>query len=250
MRLLFAQFAQAQRRTFLPLRGRFARCASAAVAVLFFCCCASMVQAQKTYSVGSLNTADQFVDAFDGFRIRMTELGYREGDNVRYHYHNSRGDAELLDILARRLAQDRLDVIVTSSTSATVAAAKATMGTRIPVVFLSSGNARRLVKRFAGSGSNLTGISSASVELVGKRLELLKELAPGTRRIAVPLDTTGVNYKSNIRETNEAATRLGLKVWEIKISNREELERVSHDITRRKADAIFTPPDSLLTERI
>lgn len=230
--------------------GHFLKCLGILVGALSLVCFAATASAQKVYSIGSLNTADQFVNAFDGFRSRMAELGYREGQNVRYQYYNSRGDAELLDALARKLAHDNLDLIVTSSTSATVAAAKATARTRIPVVFLSSGNAHRLVKSFSSSGSNLAGISSASVELVGKRLELLKELAPDARRIAVPLDPAGVNYRANISETTEAAARLGLKVWEIKVANYEELERFSQDITRKTADAIFTPPDSLLTERI
>lgn len=218
--------------------------------ILYLFCLAETARAQKVYSIGSLNTADQFISAFDGFRSRMAELGYRDGQNVRYQYYNSRGNAELLKTLAQKLAQDRLDLIVTSSTSATVAAAKATQGTRIPVIFLSAGNAQMLVKDYSSSGTNLAGISSASVELVGKRLELLKELAPGAKRVAMPLDPAGVNYSATIAETTEAAARLGLKIWEIKVTNHEELERLSQPITRKTADAIFAPPDSLMTDGI
>ncbi|HEU4341256.1 MAG TPA: ABC transporter substrate-binding protein [Candidatus Binatia bacterium] len=218
--------------------------------ILCLFCVTETARAQKVYSIGSLNTADQFISAFDGFRSRMAELGYREAQNVRYQYYNSRGNAELLRTLAEKLAQDRLDLIVTSSTSATVAAAKATQGSRVPVVFLSAGNAQMLVKSFSSSGTNLAGISSASVELVGKRLELLKELAPGAKRVAMPLDPTGVNYNATISEASEAAARLGLKIWQIKVTNHEELERLSQNITRKTADAVFAPPDSLMTDGI
>ena len=229
-----------------PLPGAF----GLLLGILCLFCLTSTARAQKVYSIGSLNTAEQFISAFDGFRSRMAELGYRDGQNVRYQYYNSRGNAELLKTLAQKLAQDRLDLIVTSSTSATVAAVKATQGTRIPVIFLSAGNPQMLVKSFSSSGTNLAGISSASVELVGKRLELLKELAPGAKRVAMPLDPTGVNYKATMAETSQAAARLALKIWEIKVTNHEELERLSQNITRTTADAIFAPPDSLMTDGI
>ncbi len=91
--------------------------------------------AEKIYSIASLNAADQFIAALDGFRIRMAELGYREGYNVGYQYYNSRGNAELLRTLARKVARDKVDMIVTSSTNGSVAAAKA-IGLTIPKAML------------------------------------------------------------------------------------------------------------------
>lgn len=208
------------------------------------------VDAQKIYSVGSLNTADQFISAFEGFRGRMAELGYREKHNVRYQYYNARGNSELLATLAQKMVQDRVDLIVTSSTSATVAAAKASEKNRIPVLFLSAGNPELLVKSYAGSGSNLAGISSASTELVQKRFELLKELVPAARKLIVLHYPGGVNYKANISETRGAAARLRLKLWEISVMSVEEIEKAMHGINRSAADAIFMPPESLLTEGI
>src|SRR5262249_19706833 len=157
-----------------------------------------------------LNTADQFIDAFEGFRARMNDLGYRDGQTVQYQYYNSKGNNDLLKRLAQHLVQGKVDMIVTSSTAATLAAAKATEGNQIPVVFLSAGNPQKLVKSFSSSGSNLTGISSATFELTGKRLEILKEFAPGTRRIVMPLDPRGVNYTTYAPESREAAAKLGM----------------------------------------
>jgi putative ABC transport system substrate-binding protein len=207
-------------------------------------------QAQKVYSIGSLNTAEQFIDAFQGFRSRMAELGYRDGQNVRYQYYNSRGNEELLRIVTQKLVQDKVDLIVTSSTSATVAAVKATEDIRIPVLFLSAGNAHLLVKSFSSSGTNLAGISSASVELTGKRFELLKELAPRTKRIAMPLDPKGVNYKAIIAETQNAATKIGVNISEIHVRSVNEIAKIAPLITRKSHDAIFQPADSLVTEGI
>lgn len=172
---------------------------------------AGKAAAQKVHSIGSLNTADQFINSFEGFKSRMAEFGYLEGKNVRYQYYNSRGNDELLRTVAQKLVQDRVDLIVTSSTTATVAAAKATAESRIPVLFVSAGNPQKLVKSFSSSGSHLAGISSATLELTGKRLQLLKELSPQVKRIALPSVPEGINYQSNVAETKEAAARIGFR---------------------------------------
>jgi putative ABC transport system substrate-binding protein len=205
---------------------------------------------KKIYSIGSLNTADSFITAFEGFRERMAEMGYRDGKNVRYQYYNSRGNAELLRTIARKLVQDKVDMIVTSSTTGSVVAAKATEGTQIPVVFLSSGNPQALVKSFASSGTNLAGVSSASLELMGRRLELLRELAPRSKRIALPLDSKNVNYKANLSETREAAGKLNLIVTELPVASVEDLVKTSSAIKRGAFDAIFSSADSVITEGI
>jgi len=206
--------------------------------------------AQKVYSIGSLNTGDSFINAFEGFRARMTELGYRERQNVQYQYYNSKGNEELLRTIAHKLVHEKVDLIVTSSTTATVAAARATQGTPIPVVFLSAGNSQNLFKSFSGSGSNLAGISSASLELTGKRFELLKELAPGTKKIAIPLDPNGVNYKAIVAEVQATAPKFGLGYTEIHVRQVEEIGTMVQSITRKKYDAIYHPPDSLVTEGV
>jgi putative ABC transport system substrate-binding protein len=206
--------------------------------------------AQKVYSIGSLNTAEQFISSFEGFKARMADLGYREHHNVRYQFYNSRGKTELLASLAEKLVQDKVDMIVTSSTSATAVAAKATEKTRIPVLFLSAGNPEKLVKAYAGSGSNLAGISSASLELLEKRFELLKELAPSTKRVAVLHYPPGINYRSNVSETRDAAARLKFKLAEFNANTVGELEKSLEGITRGEFDAMFAPPESFITENI
>lgn len=207
-------------------------------------------EAQKVYRIASLNTAEQFVGSYEGFKARMAELGYAEGKNVRYEFYNSKGSDEALKQFAQKIVENRVDLIVTSSTTATVAAARATQGTSIPVIFLSAGNAQILVKSFASSGSNLAGISSASVEITGKRFELLKQMAPWVKRLALLVDPTGVNYKSITAEVGESAKKLNLAVQEVKVSNREEVIKGLARVTRKTTDAIFTPPDSSITASI
>jgi putative ABC transport system substrate-binding protein len=126
---------------------------------LFFCFTDS-VEAQKVYHIGALVAEDLFLPSFEGFKKKMSELGYLEGKNIKYYLHNAKGEQEALKKLAEQLLKDKHDVIVTSSTTATAPMAKATAGTNIPVVFLSAGNPLRFVKSYSSSGNNLTGISS------------------------------------------------------------------------------------------
>jgi len=205
---------------------------------------------QQVYRIASINTSASFEDSFRGFKARMQELGYREGKNVRYDFYDTRGDGELLMRVAGRLVKDKVNMIVTSSTTATVAAAKATAGTNLPVVFLSAGNPQRLVKSFASSGSNLAGISSGTLELTGKRFELLREMVPAARRVARFSNPRGVNYAFSNAEVVDAAKKLGFTLTDLVVTNRSEIRDQTESLRAGKVDAVFTPPDALITGAI
>lgn len=211
---------------------------------------AGQLNAQKVYAIGSLNTAEQFVDALEGFKSRLAELGYREGANVRFAFHNSKGNAEMLKSMARKLVDEKVDMIVTTSTSGTVAAAKATVGTGIPVIFLSAGNPERLVRNYGTSGTNLAGISSASLALTAKRYELLRELYPRAKKVAMPLAPTGVNYEAIIAEVRQSAPKLGFAVAELQVHSGADISRIALSINNKTYDGIFMPADSLVSEGI
>ncbi len=211
---------------------------------------ATCSEAQKIYRIGSLNTSQQFTDSFTGFRIRMNEMGYREEQNVRYDFYDAKGRDEALNEFARKMVQDKADLIVTSSTTATIAAAKATAASDIPVVFLSVGNPQKFIKNFASSGNNLAGISAATVEITSKRFELLRELTPWVKRVAALSNSKGVNFRADLDETQEAAKKLGLTLWEVEATGRREIAKIVPNITRKRVDAIYSPPDATITEAI
>lgn len=206
----------------------------------------SWAQRPKVYHVGALVADDQFIPAVDGFKQRMRELGYIEGQNIKYDFQNSKGDQDLLRKLAEILVQRKPDLIVTSSTTASVPIAMLTKGTDLPVVFLSAGDPLRLVKRYASSGSNLTGISSSAVELTAKRMELLKKLAPNVKRVILLIDTAaiGINHERLTADAQEAASRLGLAHvrLEIHTKNPDEMKQKIPLIKRSLGDALFVPP--------
>lgn len=207
-------------------------------------------QAQKSYRIASLNTGPQFVDSFNGFKSRMEELGYKEGRDTRYDFYDSPVIEEVLDATARKIVQDRIDLIVTSSTTATLAAAKATQGTNIPVVFLSVGNPHKVIKSFSGSGSNLAGISSASLEITGKRFELLRDLAPSAKRVAVVANPQGVKHQACTAEITEATKKLGFNLVAVEVTSSKEIANLVPTVNRKRIDAIYASPDALITEAI
>ena len=207
-------------------------------------------EAQKVYHIGALLQEEQFVPALEGFKKKMAELGYIEGKNISYQVYNAESDRERLQRFAEKLVQGKVDLIVTSSTTATVPVAKLTQGSSLPVVFLSSGNPLEFVKSYASSGNNLTGISSAALDLTEKRLELLKELVPRVKRVVALANPKGVTYRENLTMVQAAAKKNGLTVREARASNREEFAQALGPITRKVADAILLQPDAIITKNI
>jgi len=207
-------------------------------------------EAQKVYRICALLQEEQFVPALEGFKKKMAELGYVEGKNISYQVYNAESDRERLQRFAEKLVQDKPDLIVTSSTTATVPVAKLTQGTDLPVVFLSSGNPLEFVKSYASSGNNLTGISSAALDLTGKRLELLKELAPRVKRLVALTNPKGATYRDNLVAIQAVAKKSGLTVREARASSREELTQVIGSIARKVADAILLQPDAIITKNV
>jgi putative ABC transport system substrate-binding protein len=204
-------------------------------------------EAQKVYRIGALVASDQFVPAFDGFKKKMAEIGHIEGGNIQYDFHNAKGDRETLNKLAQKLVESKPDLIVTSSTTATAPVAKASAGTNIPVVFLSAGNPLRFVKSYSSSGNNLTGITTSTIDITAKRMELLKELAPGIKKVISLHNPKGENYEANLKATREAAKRLGLELVEVNVTSKEELIKRANEILSRKlGDGVVHPPDATI----
>ena len=207
-------------------------------------------RAQKVYHVGALLAEEQFVPAVEGFKKKMTELGYVEGKNIEYRVYNAQLDREKLQQFAQKLIQEKPDLIVTSSTTATLPLVKLTAGSDLPVVFLSSGNPLELVKSYASSGNNLTGISAATLDLTAKRLELLKELVPKVKRVVSLNNPKGPNYRDYLAAVQQAAKNSGLTVREAKGANREQLKKALGSVTRKVADAIMLQPDVIMSGNI
>jgi putative ABC transport system substrate-binding protein len=217
-----------------------------ALAILLAFVSPCWAEGQKVYRIGALVVEDQFAPAIEGFKQRMAELGYVEGTNIIYELHNAKGNQDILKKLAERLVEQKPDLIATTSTSATIPVAKLTNGTNLPVVFLSAGDPLRFVRSYSSSGNNLTGISSAALDLIGKHIELLKNLTPRLRRFILLVNPAGTNYAQYLKVTRVAAKRLGLELREVEIraNNAEEVKQRLFLIKRKLGDGLLIPPDA------
>src|SRR5512132_335057 len=158
------------------------------------------------------------------FRRELRKLGYIEGKNMAFEYRSAENKLDRLPALADELIRLNVDVLVTGSTAATLAAKDATR--TIPIVFLSGSDpvALGLVDSLARPGENITGFTSIGSVLAGKRLELLKETIPKLYRVAVlwnPQDSSSVQVW---KESQLPARELGLQLHSMEMKGSDKFE--------------------------
>jgi putative ABC transport system substrate-binding protein len=153
------------------------------VGSLFLSGCGAQI-ASKTYRVGILSGHPAFAAVADGFIAQMDELGYVEGKNIVYDLQETGSDAERMKEISQKFVADEVDLILTITHGAALAAKAATEGTDIPVVFaIAQTEDATLVENVRNPGGNITGVRYPGPDLAAKRLELLLEIAPQTKRV-------------------------------------------------------------------
>ena len=177
----------------------------------------------------------------EAFLQGLRDLGYVEGRNIAIEYRDAEGKLEQLPGLAAELVALKVDVIAVTSTPAGLAAKKATM--TIPIVFTWAADPVRsgLVTSLGRPGGNVTGLSVLFTELVGKRLELLKQAVPGVSRVAVlrhPGDYGEGTEREMLREADVAARALGVRLQVVEARGPQDFDRAFADMTRARADAV------------
>jgi len=169
-------------------------------------------------------------------REGLRALGYVEGANLVIDARAARGRVESLPALARELLDAKPEVLVTFGTTAAQAAKAATMTTPIVMAFAGDPVGMRIVASLARPGGNITGMSLATSELPGKRLDLLMEVVPKLTRIAILGD---ISRQIEIEETEKAARVLGLSVALVELTRAEGLDRALGEVSRTRAQALF-----------
>jgi ABC-type uncharacterized transport system substrate-binding protein len=181
----------------------------------------------------------------DAFVQRLHELGWIDGRNVAIEYRWGEGRAERFTEVAAEFVRLKVDVILAGGTEAAVAAKQAT--SVIPIVFPSAGDpiGSRLVASLARPGGNVTGLSNLGSGLAAKRLELLREVFPDLRRLAVMLNA---DYSGGVTESGEmdvAARTLGLELIPLPIRRVEDIAPAFAGLKGR-AEGLYTIGDSLV----
>jgi putative tryptophan/tyrosine transport system substrate-binding protein len=198
-------------------------------------------QRVKVRKIGFLSQAGTFPINVDAFRKGMRELGYIEGQNIIIEYRSAETSTQLTQF-TNDLVQQKVDVIVTSGPAARPAK---TATETIPIVFNFSGDPVEagFINSLARPGRNMTGVSQLSFELVGKRLEVLKEAMPGVSRVGVLASPLHAGEQRELKETQNTARGLGIALQYNQVKNTSEVGAAFDTLIKEKTNAIVIFPD-------
>ena len=206
--------------------------------------------AAKVSRIGFLTTGGEAASALrvEAFRQGLRELGYVEGKNIIIEYRYAEGRFERLPELAEELVRLKVDVLVVSSITVVRTARKVTA--TIPIVVAGAGDpiGSGLVATLARPGGNVTGLYIYSPELIGKRLELLKEVVPKVSRFAFLNDTDSTASKSMFKDAQVAAQALAVQFQLIEVKGpNPDLEGAFQVMVKERIGALITSPGALIT---
>jgi ABC-type uncharacterized transport system substrate-binding protein len=221
-------------------------------AVLFALCLpAEAQQPTKIPRIGYLTGVSLSADSprIEGFRQGLRELGYVGGKNIIIEYRYADGKFDRLPALAAELVRLKVDVIVTAGATNTRAAKEAT--TTIPIVMAQDPDpvGSGFVASLARPGGNITGLSSLTADLSGKRLELLKEILPKLSRLAVLGTSASPGMVQQLKETELAAGAFGMQFQFLDILDPKDIEAEFRAATKWRADAVLVLRGPVLTSQ-
>jgi putative ABC transport system substrate-binding protein len=173
-----------------------------------------------------------------GFREALRDVGYIDGQNIRLEIRSGEGRASLLPEKAAELVRLKVDLIVTSQTPAVLAASQATSD--IPIVMASAGDpvATGIVASLARPGGNVTGLSAASAELAAKSLELIREVIPSARLVAILANEVDPFTQALLQQINRGARALGFEIVPLMTRPAAPLLSAFETMSSKRADAL------------
>jgi putative ABC transport system substrate-binding protein len=201
-------------------------------------------QTSKIPRIGYLARGNGLNHDDEGFYQGLRELGYINGKNIVVELRAANGREDKLPELAVELVRLKVDIIVALQPNAARAAQKAT--NTIPIVIRSSGDPVEIgfVKSLAHPGGNITGVTSISTELQGKRLEILKDAVPKLARVAA-LRKTGADV-GQLEELQATARALGLDLQAVDAKDAETFEHAFRAAAERRLQAMITLRNPLI----
>jgi putative ABC transport system substrate-binding protein len=200
--------------------------------------------------VGFVNAVS--ADNGAAFRKGLDQTGYVEGRNVNFEHHFVDGQYGRLEAVMADLVRRRVAVIVAGGAAAALAAKAATATIPIPVLFALGDDPVKLglVASLARPGGNVTGFIFFVATIVGKRLDLLKQLLPKAVHVAVLVNPASVtSTETALREVQEAAPIRGLQIHVLNANTSNEIDAAFADLARERADALLVTPSSFFPSR-
>jgi putative tryptophan/tyrosine transport system substrate-binding protein len=202
--------------------------------------------------VGFLNIASPraFAGFVAAFHRGLNAGGYVEGRNVAIEYRWAEGDFDRLREQAADLVRRHVAVLVATGGTTTALLAKNATAT-IPVLFISGANPvdEGLVTSFSRPEGNATGVSVYTSELVGKRLQLLRELLPRGAMVALLGNPTGVVHKRETKDLEQAADAAGLQLLILEVTAESGFEAAFASVLQQRAGGLFVSADAFFTSK-
>ncbi len=222
---------------------------SLALSILALLVVAEAQQPGKVFRIGFLTGGGRPSEAEQEqspLRKALREFGYVEGQNMIFEARYAEGKIDRLPDLAAELVRLRVDVIVTVGGPPAEAAKRAT--SNIPIVIGAAGDpvSTGLIASLARPGENVTGITDQAIELIPKRLELLKEMVPKASRMAVLWNSADRAMTVRYKQVETAARALGVKVQPLAVREAGDFDGAFAAISRERPDALFIISDPLI----
>jgi len=184
-------------------------------------------QQSKTYKVGVLSGLGAFAPAVDGFKAKMTELGYVEGKNITYDVQSTNVDMAAYKSISQKFVADKVDLIFSFPTEATMEAKAATQGTGIPLVFaltFTDVKGIDIINSVREPGGNITGVRFPSPDIANNRLEILLELVPNAKKVFVPYLKDYPNVPGQLDVIHTQAASKGVELIEFAAASPQDLQ--------------------------
>jgi ABC-type uncharacterized transport system substrate-binding protein len=215
-----------------------------------FAMCGASAEAQqptKVPRIGFLgnSTAALEENLVEPFRQGLHDLGYVEGKNILIEYRWAEGKYDRLPALIGELVAQKVDIIVTAGTPASLAVKK--QAPSIPLVMLAVGDpiGTGLIESLARPGGNVTGLSAIAADLEGKRLELLREVIPKLSHVAVFWNPASTFQVISEKQVQTAARAFRMKVLSLGVQSPEQFDNAFATIRRERARALLALADRL-----
>ena len=207
-------------------------------------------QATKVARIGFLGSSAPPPELLATLRGGLRERGYVEGSNLALEVRWTDGSFDALPALANELARSRVDLILAWATPATLAAKRATPS--IPIVFfgVSDPVGSGLVESLARPGGNVTGVTNIAKDLMARQVQMLVQIAPGLRRIAIMGNPTNLSSHGQQTEAEAAARALGITPLVVSVREPDRIVPALADAVGQGADGLVVLPDpAFLTRR-
>jgi ABC-type uncharacterized transport system substrate-binding protein len=188
-------------------------------------------------------------DVVGAVRQGLRDAGFIERQNMAIEFRWAETDFDVLPALAADLVRHPVNMILAMGAASAVAAKRAT--TRIPIVFYMGEDPVTLgvVPSFNRPGGNLTGVATLSSEVMAKRLELLREIAPRAEAFAALINPKNPSAEISSKEVKDAARRIGKDIQIVHASSAEEIYQAFATLARLKTEALLIAPDGLFVVR-